>query len=126
MPEGGQFLRRPLAPGMYNITAAMPGYAAETVTVVVPESGEGVQIEFFLAAAEGLGGLAGLARKFGPFQLAGEAAGGAEGEQGGQVRTVWSAIQEILWEGVHHAHRVACHAQSISAGINERLGRLML
>lgn len=86
-------LCRPLAPGIYNITAAMAGYASETVTVVVPEGGEGVQVEFFLAPMEGLGGLAqqwGLGRKFGPFQLAGDR---AEGEPGGQVRRLICTFQ---------------------------------
>ena len=101
---------------MYNITAAMPGFAAETVTVEVLEGGEGVFLEFFLALD---GGLAqwGLGRKFGPFGLLG---GDAEGEEasegGGQV----CSAQAVEHDACRHACMHACmhlhQLQQVSCG----------
>ncbi len=63
------YLFRPLAPGMYNVTAVMTGYRNKTVTVAVPADGSGETVELFLERA-GLDALTnwGLARKFGPLR----------------------------------------------------------
>ncbi|EIE24879.1 hypothetical protein COCSUDRAFT_14223 [Coccomyxa subellipsoidea C-169] len=61
---------RPLAPGTYNVTAALAGYANETVTVIIPGDGSGETVEFFMSRA-GPNAAAvnwGLARKFGPLR----------------------------------------------------------
>ena len=63
------YLFRPLAPGMYNVTAVMAGYHNRTVTVAVPADGSGETVELFLERP-GLDALTnwGLARKFGPLR----------------------------------------------------------
>ncbi|KAK9918404.1 hypothetical protein WJX75_003872 [Coccomyxa subellipsoidea] len=62
---------RPLSPGTYNVTAAMAGYATETVTVTIPADGSGEMVEFHLGRA-GPEAVTkwNLARKFGPLREA--------------------------------------------------------
>ncbi len=58
---------RPLAPGRYNVTFSLGGFANETRTVDVPEEGTGVKLTVFLQPLE-LGIMKwGLARRFGPL-----------------------------------------------------------
>ena len=58
---------RPLAPGRYNITFFLKGFANATVTVDVPEDGTGRKLDVYLVPL-GNGGMNwGLARKFGPL-----------------------------------------------------------
>ena len=58
---------RPLAPGRYNVTFFLRGFANETRTVDVPEDGTGVKVIVFLQPLE-LGIMSwGLARRFGPL-----------------------------------------------------------
>ena len=44
---------RPLAPGTYRVTAAAQGYASQSQSVAVPDSGDGVAVSFELRRAEG-------------------------------------------------------------------------
>ena len=58
---------RPLAPGRYNITFSLKGFANEMVTVDVPEDETGTKLDVYL---QPLGNSVinwGLARKFGPL-----------------------------------------------------------
>lgn len=82
---------RPLAPGVYNITAVMPGYANETRAVAVPEDGSGAFLEFYLEPLAGAAGAlaqwAALPRRFGVF-----GGGGAGAEEAEQVRSLKTPI----------------------------------
>lgn len=64
----GLCLIRPLAPGMYNVTVTMPGFANETATVIIPEDGSGVALDVYMSPGGDLFGNWGLARRFGPFK----------------------------------------------------------
>ena len=58
---------RPLAPGRYNITFFLKGFANKTVTVDVPEDGTGRKVDVNLVPV-GIGAMNwGLARRFGPL-----------------------------------------------------------
>lgn len=58
---------RPLAPGRYNITFFLKGFANETVTVDVPEDGTGKKLDVYLVPLGSSVINWGLARKFGPL-----------------------------------------------------------
>lgn len=82
-------VRRPLAPGTYNVTAALAGYANETVTVVIPADGSGESVEIFMGRAGGAEAVTnwGLAHKFGPLR---------EGPPG-PVRAAIQNCPPIVW-----------------------------
>ena len=89
--------RRPLAPGVYNITVAMPGYANETQLVMVPEDGSGAYLEFYLEPLAGVGAALAqwaLPRRFGVF--GGGGGGGGGGEEAKQARAYKLLLLQLI------------------------------
>lgn len=85
----GRHLCRPLAPGLYNVTASLEGYEPATATVSVPKDGGGAVHAFALVAVGAAAAAAAavddaaawsLPRRFGAFGAAAEAAEDADAE----------------------------------------------
>ena len=65
--DASTMMRRPLAPGRYNVTFFLKGFANETRTVDVPEDGTGVKLAVYLELVGDSVLNWGLARKLGPL-----------------------------------------------------------